>query len=81
MMPGPRSRSNSFVPINGYREAVETAKRPHAQAAGCFKSDRLLPPAEKVGRGWLVGDKRRSEKIVERLEQLTIVGQAVKAAC
>lgn len=49
----------------------------------------------KVGRGWLVGDKRLSEKLVERLEkmelveesfirgepvlQLTIVGQAIKA--
>ncbi|CAD0216742.1 hypothetical protein EN41_27065 [Agrobacterium tumefaciens] len=49
----------------------------------------------KVGRGWLVGDKRLSEKLVERLEkmelveessirgepvlQLTTVGQAIKA--
>ena len=49
----------------------------------------------KVGRGWLVGDKRLSEKLVERLKkmelveesfirgepvlQLTIVGQAIKA--
>ncbi len=49
----------------------------------------------KVGRGWLVGDKRLSEKLVERLEkmelveesfirgepvlQLTIVGLAIKA--
>jgi hypothetical protein len=49
----------------------------------------------KVGRRWLVGDKRLSEKLVERLEkmelveesfirgepvlQLTIVGQAIKA--
>jgi len=48
----------------------------------------------KVGGGWLVGDKRLSEKLVERLErmelieesfvggepvlQLTIVGQAIK---
>lgn len=50
---------------------------------------------KKVRKGWLVGDKRLSEKIVERLEQLelveesfvrgapvlqlTIVGQAMKA--
>jgi hypothetical protein len=49
----------------------------------------------KVGKGWLVGDKRLSEKLVERLEQmelveesfergepvlqLTIVGRAIKA--
>ncbi|MDX0766719.1 hypothetical protein BMJ32_12095 [Sinorhizobium medicae] len=49
----------------------------------------------KVGSGWLVGDKRLSEKLVERLEkmelveesfirgepvlQLTVVGQAIKA--
>lgn len=49
----------------------------------------------KVGKGWLVGDKRLSEKLVERLErmelveesfirgepvlQLTTVGQAIKA--
>lgn len=49
----------------------------------------------KVGRGWLVGDKRLSEKLVDRLQkmelveesfirgepvlQLTIVGQAIKA--
>lgn len=50
---------------------------------------------KKVGKGWLVGDRRLSEKIVERLEQLelveesfvrgepvlqlTIVGQAIEA--
>jgi hypothetical protein len=49
----------------------------------------------KVGKGWLVGDKRLSERIIERLEklalveesfvrgepvlQLTIVGQAIEA--
>lgn len=49
----------------------------------------------KVGRGWLIGDKRLSEKLVERLEkmelieesfiegepvlQLTVAGQAIKA--
>ncbi|AIC29766.1 hypothetical protein IE4771_PB00031 (plasmid) [Rhizobium etli bv. mimosae str. IE4771] len=49
----------------------------------------------KVGRGWLLGDKGLSKKLVERLEkmelveesfirgepvlQLTIVGQAIKA--
>jgi hypothetical protein len=50
---------------------------------------------KKVGKGWLVGDKRLSEKLVDRLEhlelaeesfvrgepvlQLTIIGQAMKA--
>jgi predicted nicotinamide N-methyase len=30
----------------------------------------------KVGRGWLVGDKHLSEKLVARLEQLDLVEQS-----
>jgi hypothetical protein len=30
----------------------------------------------KVARGWLVGDKRVSEKIVERLEQMALVEES-----
>jgi len=34
----------------------------------------------KVGRGWLVGDKRLSEKVVERLEQMQLVEESVLGA-
>jgi hypothetical protein len=65
----------------------------HPAAGETIRS--LTRTQRKVGRRWLVGDKRLSEKLVERLEkmelveesfirgepvlQLTIVGQAIKA--
>lgn len=70
-------------------KSLTRAQRQALAAIAFFRRQR------KVGRGWLVGDKRLSEKLVERLEQmelveesflggeprlqLTIVGQAIKA--
>ncbi|TCL65838.1 hypothetical protein EV286_112159 [Rhizobium sp. BK251] len=70
-------------------KALTRAQREALAAIGFFRRQR------KAGRGWLVGDKRLSEKVIERLEQmqlveesflggeprlqLTIVGQAIEA--
>lgn len=69
-------------------KGVSRTQREALAAIAFFRRQR------KVGRGWLVGDKRVSEKLVERLEQmqlveesflsgeprlqLTILGQAIK---
>lgn len=65
------------------------AQRNALRAIGFFRRRR------KAGKGWVVGDKRLSEKLVERLEmmelveesyiggqptlQLTIIGRAIEA--
>lgn len=73
-------------------ETVRTLTRAQREALAAIAFFRRQ---RKAGRGWLVGDKRLSEKVVERLEkmqlveesflggeprlQLTIVGQAIEA--
>lgn len=70
-------------------KSLTRAQRQALAAIAFFRRQR------KAGRVWLVGDKRLSEKLVERLEQmqlveesflggeprlqLTIIGQAIKA--
>ena len=70
-------------------KTLTRAQREALEAIAIFRRQR------KAGRGWLVGDKRLSERVVERLEkmqlveesflggeprlQLTIVGQAIEA--
>lgn len=70
-------------------KTLTRAQREALEAIAFFRRQR------KAGRGWLVGDKRLSERVVERLEkmqlveesflggeprlQLTIVGQAIEA--
>lgn len=70
-------------------KSLTRAQRQALAAIAFFRRQR------KAGRGWLVGDQRLSEKLVERLEQmelveesflggeprlqLTIIGQAIKA--
>lgn len=77
--PGPAETAKSLT--RGQRDAL--------RAITFFRRQR------KVGRGWLVGDKWLSEKLVERLEmmelveesfigeqpalQLTIVGRVIEA--
>ena len=72
--------------------ALRSLTRPQEEA---LRAIAFFRRQRKVGRGRLVGDKRLSEKLVERLEkmelveesfirgepvlQLTIVGQALKA--
>ncbi|MBW9081103.1 hypothetical protein JNB84_24375 [Rhizobium pusense] len=74
------------------RETIRSLTRTQEEA---LRAIAFFRRQRKVGRGWLVGDKRLSEKLVERLEkmelveesfihgepvlQLTIVGQAIKA--
>ena len=84
-----------MLAAESHSDAVDTiksltrAQREALSAIAYFRRQR------KAGRGWLVGDKRLSEKVVERLEkmelveesflggeprlQLTIIGQAIKA--
>jgi hypothetical protein len=73
-------------------ETVKTLTRAQREAIAAIAFFRRQ---RKAGRGWLVGDKRLSEKVIERLEQmqlveesflggeprlqLTIVGQAIEA--
>jgi hypothetical protein len=78
-----------------HRGVDDTARSLTRTQQGALRAIAFLPPAEKSRRGWLVGDKRLSEKIVEQLEQLelveesfvrgepvlqlTVVGQAIEA--
>jgi hypothetical protein len=84
-----------MVPSPGHRGVDDTAKSLTRTQQDALRAIAFFRRQKKVGKGWLVGDKRLSEKIVERLEQLelveesfvrgepvlqlTIVGQAIKA--
>ncbi|NTH14239.1 hypothetical protein G6L99_19140 [Agrobacterium rhizogenes] len=84
-----------MVPSPDHRGAVDTATSLTRTQQDALRAIAFFRRQKKVGKGWLVGDKRLSEKIVERLEQLelveesfvrgepvlqlTIVGQAIKA--
>ena len=73
----------------------DTAKSLTRTQQGALRAIAFFRRQKKIGKGWLVGDKRLSEKLVERLEQLelveesfvrgepvlqlTIVGEAIKA--
>lgn len=75
--------------------AENTAKSLTRTQQDALKAIAFFRRQRKVGKGWLIGDKRLSDKIVGRLEQLdlveesvvrgapvlqlTIVGQAIKA--
>ncbi|WP_204326721.1 hypothetical protein [Rhizobium lusitanum] len=48
-------------------KALTRAQREALAAIAFFRRQR------KAGRGWLVGDKRLSERVVERLEQMQLV--------
>lgn len=77
------------------RGVVDTAKSLTRAQQDALRAIAFFRRQKKLGKGWLVGDKRLSEKIVERLEQLelveehflrgepvlqlTVVGQAIKA--
>ncbi|MCA1868317.1 hypothetical protein HW571_21820 [Agrobacterium genomosp. 3] len=83
-----------MVPSGDHRGAVDTARSLTRTQQEALKAIAFFRRQKKVGKGWLVGDKRLSEKIVERLEhlelveesfvrgepvlQLTIVGEAIK---
>ncbi|WP_112811705.1 hypothetical protein [Ensifer sp.] len=74
--------------------AVETAKMLTHTQQDALRAIAFFRRQRKLGKGWLVGDKRLSEKMVSRLEQLdlveehfvrgmpvlqlTIIGQAMK---
>ncbi|NTI26545.1 hypothetical protein G6M87_32615 (plasmid) [Rhizobium rhizogenes] len=78
-----------------HRGADDTARSLTRRQQEALRAIAFFRRQKKVGKGWLVGDRRLSEKIVERLEQLelveerfvrgepvlqlTIIGQAIKA--
>jgi hypothetical protein len=84
-----------MVPSLDHRGAVDTARSLTRTQQEALRAIAFFRRQKKVGKGWLVGDRRFSEKLVERLErlelveesfvggepmlQLTIVGQAIKA--
>jgi hypothetical protein len=84
-----------MVPSPDHRGAVDTARSLTRTQQEALRAIAFFRRQKKVGKGWLVGDRRLSEKLVERLEQLelgeesfvrgqpvlqlTIVGQAMKA--
>jgi hypothetical protein len=79
----------------GHPNASETVKTLTRAQREALVAIAFFRRQRKAGRGWLVGDKRLSEQVVERLEQmqlveesflggeprlqLTIVGQAIEA--
>ncbi|MGF6178917.1 hypothetical protein [Ensifer sp. 4252] len=84
-----------MLPSMDHPNALETAKTLTRSQQNALRAIAFFRRQRKVGNVWLVGDKRLSEKIVARLEQLdlveesfvggeaflqlTIVGQAIKA--
>ena len=84
-----------MVPPPDHRGADDTARSLTRTQQDALRAIAFFRRQKKVGKGWLVGDRRLSEKIVERLEQLelveesfirgepvlqlTVVGQAIKA--
>ncbi|MGV1832861.1 hypothetical protein [Agrobacterium vitis] len=84
-----------MVPSPDHSGAVDTARSLTRAQQEALRAIAFFRRQKKVGKGWLVGDRRLSEKIVEQLEQLelveesfvrgepvlqlTIVGQAIKA--
>ncbi len=94
-MIGPERRSSQYGSITGSSRSSRYGKKPHRAQQDALRAIAFFRRQKKVGKGWLVGDRRLSEKIIERLEQLelveesfvrgepvlqlTIVGQAIKA--
>jgi len=78
-----------------HRGAGDTAKSLTRTQQDALRAIAFFRRQKRVGKGWLVGNRRLSEKIVERLEQLelveessirgepvlqlTVVGQAIEA--
>lgn len=83
------------MPSTSYLQATDAAKSLTRAQQDALKAIAFFRRQRKLNKGWMVGDKRLSEKIVGRLEQLelveesflrgepvlqlTAVGQAVKA--
>jgi hypothetical protein len=57
--------------------AENTAKSLTRTQQDALKAIAFFRRQRKVSKGWLIGDKRLSEKIVGRLEQLDLVEESV----
>ena len=63
-----------MVPSPDHRAVVDTAKSLTRTQQDALRAIAFFRRQKKVGKGWLVGDRRLSERIVERLEQLATGG-------
>jgi hypothetical protein len=65
-----------MVPSPDHRGVVDTAKSLTRTQQDALRAIAFSRRQKKAGKGWSVGDKRLSEKIVERLEQLELVEES-----
>jgi len=94
--PGGRGEGVTVIlPSVDHPGPAETIKRLTRRQRDALRAIAFFRRQRKAGKGWLVGDKRLSEKMIERLEimelveesviggqptlQLTIVGRAIEA--
>jgi hypothetical protein len=59
-----------------HRRPIDTTKRLTRTQQDALRAISFYRRQKKVGKGWLVGNKRLSEKIVDRLEQLELVEES-----
>ncbi len=66
-----------MLPATDHTNAENTAKSLTRAQQDALRAIAFFRRQRKVAKGWLVGDKRLSEKIVGRLEQLELVEESV----
>lgn len=57
-------------------DAAETAKNLTRTQREALRAIAFFRQQRRAGKGWLVGDKRLSEKLVERLETMELVEES-----
>lgn len=65
-----------MLPSSQTPSIVDTAKMLTQNQQDALRAIAFFRRQRKVGKGWLVGDKRLSQKIVYRLEQLDLVEES-----
>ncbi|NVD43023.1 hypothetical protein HT585_29585 [Ensifer sp. HO-A22] len=66
-----------MLPSPKHPSAVDTSKSLTRSQQDALRAIAFFRRQRKLGTGWLVGDKRLSEKLVGRLEQLDLVEESV----
>lgn len=69
----PPSLEHASLGHTGPAEAAKSLTRTQRDA---LRAIAFFRRQRKAGRGWLVGDKRLSEKLVERLEMMELVEES-----
>jgi hypothetical protein len=62
-----------LLDTHGHPISIDAVKGLTRTQREALKAIAFFRRQRKAGRGWLVGNKRLSEKMVERLEQLALV--------